>query len=83
VAAVIQVENAPSGVRPYAQDAQHAEALWAKSEEMVGNSSRWLSHLSHSARLKAPLNRPIVLLANTLALAYLPFWFSSDILTKT
>jgi len=24
------------GVRPYALDADHAKALWAKSEEMVG-----------------------------------------------
>jgi hypothetical protein len=24
------------GVRPYALDQKHAQALWAKSEEMVG-----------------------------------------------
>ena len=29
--------NAQSrGVRPYAQDGDHAKALWAKSEQMVG-----------------------------------------------
>lgn len=32
------VEDPPDmgGVRPYAQDPEHAEALWAKSEELVG-----------------------------------------------
>ena len=28
--------NAMSGVRPYALDPEHAEALWARSEELVG-----------------------------------------------
>ena len=28
--------NAMSGVRAYALDAEHAEALWARSEELVG-----------------------------------------------
>jgi len=28
--------NAAAGVRPYAFDAAHAEALWARSEELVG-----------------------------------------------
>ena len=27
---------ARAGVRPYALDPEHAKALWAKSEEMVG-----------------------------------------------
>ena len=27
---------ASGGVRPYALDPEHAKALWAKSEEMVG-----------------------------------------------
>lgn len=38
---VAQPESDPtaaSGVRPYAQDAKSAEALWAKSEEMVGET---------------------------------------------
>jgi NAD(P)-dependent dehydrogenase (short-subunit alcohol dehydrogenase family) len=36
---VAEVQNDPAireGVRPYALDAAHAKALWAKSEEMVG-----------------------------------------------
>jgi NAD(P)-dependent dehydrogenase (short-subunit alcohol dehydrogenase family) len=47
---VAEVENADgftfSGVRPYALDPGHAEALWAKSEEMVGE------------RFPAPEGRP-------------------------
>jgi hypothetical protein len=29
---------ARAGVRPYALDAEHAKALWAKSEQMVGET---------------------------------------------
>ena len=36
VADVTTDPNAREGVRPYALDAEHAKALWAKSEEMVG-----------------------------------------------
>jgi len=36
VAEVNDNPNARGGVRPYALDAEHAKALWAKSEEMVG-----------------------------------------------
>ena len=50
------------GVRPYALDPEHAKALWAKSEEMVGE--RFLNRvgianygdgaLSSSSQLSAP-----------------------------
>jgi hypothetical protein len=30
------ISPASAGVRPYALDPEHAKALWAKSEEMVG-----------------------------------------------
>lgn len=36
VAQLQEAEGIRSGVRPYALDAEHAKALWAKSEEMVG-----------------------------------------------
>jgi NAD(P)-dependent dehydrogenase (short-subunit alcohol dehydrogenase family) len=36
VAVVIDDAALRGGVRPYALDAEHAKALWAKSEEMVG-----------------------------------------------
>ena len=36
VAEVIDNPAARGGVRPYALDPEHAKALWAKSEEMVG-----------------------------------------------
>lgn len=36
VAELQEGEGIRSGVRPYALDAEHAKALWAKSEEMVG-----------------------------------------------
>ena len=36
VAEPIEDENARSGVRAYALDADHAKALWAKSEQMIG-----------------------------------------------
>jgi len=36
VAEIIAEEGIRAGVRPYALDADHAKALWAKSEEMVG-----------------------------------------------
>ena len=36
VAALQENPNARSGVRAYALDPEHAKALWAKSEEMVG-----------------------------------------------
>jgi NAD(P)-dependent dehydrogenase (short-subunit alcohol dehydrogenase family) len=36
VAAVVEDPAARGGVRPYALDPEHAKALWAKSEEMVG-----------------------------------------------
>ncbi|HEY4125527.1 MAG TPA: hypothetical protein VGM36_12995, partial [Rhizomicrobium sp.] len=36
VAEIIDNPAARGGVRPYALDAEHAKALWAKSEEMVG-----------------------------------------------
>jgi hypothetical protein len=32
------LEMADAGVRPYALDPQRAKALWARSEEMVGES---------------------------------------------
>jgi NAD(P)-dependent dehydrogenase (short-subunit alcohol dehydrogenase family) len=38
---IAKIENdpkVPSGVRPYALDPAHAKALWAKSEEMVGET---------------------------------------------
>jgi NAD(P)-dependent dehydrogenase (short-subunit alcohol dehydrogenase family) len=38
---IAEIENdpkVPSGVRPYALDPAHAKALWAKSEEMVGET---------------------------------------------
>ena len=41
VAPIVDGENAldiRAGVRPYALDAEHAKALWAKSEEMVGET---------------------------------------------
>jgi hypothetical protein len=36
VAAIQDGEGLRGGVRPYALDAEHAKALWAKSEDMVG-----------------------------------------------
>jgi NAD(P)-dependent dehydrogenase (short-subunit alcohol dehydrogenase family) len=36
VADIAQGEDIREGVRPYAQDAEHARALWTRSEEMVG-----------------------------------------------
>lgn len=36
VAELQEGEGIRSGVRPYALDAEHAKALWAKSEELVG-----------------------------------------------
>jgi NAD(P)-dependent dehydrogenase (short-subunit alcohol dehydrogenase family) len=36
VAEIVDVEGVRGGVRPYALDPAHAKALWAKSEEMVG-----------------------------------------------
>ncbi len=36
VAEITEEEGARGGVRAYALDAEHAKALWAKSEEMVG-----------------------------------------------
>jgi NAD(P)-dependent dehydrogenase (short-subunit alcohol dehydrogenase family) len=36
VAELAEGEGIRSGVRPYALDPEHAQALWAKSEEMVG-----------------------------------------------
>lgn len=36
VAEIVEGEGLRGGVRPYALDADHARALWAKSEEMVG-----------------------------------------------
>jgi NAD(P)-dependent dehydrogenase (short-subunit alcohol dehydrogenase family) len=36
VAGIVEGEGLRGGVRPYALDAEHARALWAKSEEMVG-----------------------------------------------
>jgi len=36
VAQLTDDPNAMSGVRAYALDAEHAEALWARSEELVG-----------------------------------------------
>ena len=35
VAELAEGEGIRSGVRPYALDPEHAQALWAKSEEMV------------------------------------------------
>ncbi|CUS45664.1 MAG: SDR family NAD(P)-dependent oxidoreductase [Pseudomonadota bacterium] len=36
VASIVEGEGLRGGVRPYALDPDHARALWAKSEEMVG-----------------------------------------------
>jgi NAD(P)-dependent dehydrogenase (short-subunit alcohol dehydrogenase family) len=36
VAEIVEGEGLRGGVRPYALDTDHAKALWAKSEEMVG-----------------------------------------------
>ncbi len=36
VAEVVEDAEFRAGVRPYALDPEHARALWAKSEEMVG-----------------------------------------------
>ena len=36
VAEVREGEGLRGGVRPYATDPEHAKALWAKSEELVG-----------------------------------------------
>ena len=36
VAEVVDSQEIRGGVQPYALDAEHAKALWAKSEEMVG-----------------------------------------------
>ncbi|MBV9633175.1 MAG: shikimate dehydrogenase, partial [Methylobacteriaceae bacterium] len=36
VAEIVADPNIRGGVRPYALDPEHAKALWAKSEEMVG-----------------------------------------------
>jgi NAD(P)-dependent dehydrogenase (short-subunit alcohol dehydrogenase family) len=36
VAELVEGEGLRGGVRPYALDPEHAKALWAKSEEMVG-----------------------------------------------
>jgi NAD(P)-dependent dehydrogenase (short-subunit alcohol dehydrogenase family) len=36
VAEIAEGEGIPTGVRPYAVDLERAKALWAKSEEMVG-----------------------------------------------
>ena len=36
VAEVVDSQDLRGGVQPYALDAEHAKALWAKSEEMVG-----------------------------------------------
>jgi hypothetical protein len=36
VAELVEDENSRSGVRAYALDGDNAKALWAKSEEMVG-----------------------------------------------
>ncbi|HEX7849258.1 MAG TPA: hypothetical protein VF485_05945 [Sphingomonas sp.] len=36
VAEVVEGEGLRGGVRPYAIDPDNAKALWAKSEEMVG-----------------------------------------------
>ena len=36
VAAVVEAAGVRHGVRPYALDPERAKALWAKSEEMVG-----------------------------------------------
>lgn len=36
VAEIVDSAEIRSGVRPYALDVEHAKALWAKSEEMVG-----------------------------------------------
>jgi NAD(P)-dependent dehydrogenase (short-subunit alcohol dehydrogenase family) len=36
VAEIVKDQNVRGGVRPYALDPEHAKALWAKSEEMVG-----------------------------------------------
>jgi hypothetical protein len=38
VAEVVEGEGLRGGVRPYALDPEHAKALWAKSEEMVGET---------------------------------------------
>ena len=36
MAEVVEDAEFRGGVRPYALDPDHAKALWAKSEEMVG-----------------------------------------------
>jgi len=36
VAEIVDIPGFRGGVRTYALDADHARALWAKSEEMVG-----------------------------------------------
>jgi hypothetical protein len=36
VAEVVDSDDIRGGVRPYALDVEHAKALWAKSEAMVG-----------------------------------------------
>jgi hypothetical protein len=38
VAEIVTNPNVRSGVRPYALDPKRAEILWAKSEEMVGET---------------------------------------------
>ena len=38
VAEVIDIPEARGGVRPYALNADHAKALWAKSEALVGET---------------------------------------------
>lgn len=38
VAEVVEGEGLRGGIRPYALDAERAKALWAKSEEMVGET---------------------------------------------
>jgi NAD(P)-dependent dehydrogenase (short-subunit alcohol dehydrogenase family) len=41
VAEVVTAPGLRGGVRAYALDAQHAQALWQKSEEMVGERFSW------------------------------------------
>jgi hypothetical protein len=36
VAEIVEGEGIRGGIRGYALDAEHAKALWAKSDEMVG-----------------------------------------------
>jgi hypothetical protein len=36
VAEIVSIPGVRGGVQPYALDPQHAQALWRKSEEMVG-----------------------------------------------